>query len=90
MHLPTYNPIERCFGWLEQHWGGSLLDSVETVLNFARTLTFKSHNPVVQLVETVYRSGVKLTKSAMAEIETRIKRLSSLEKWFVEILPKPA
>jgi hypothetical protein len=26
----------------------------------------------------------------MAEIETRIKRLSSLEKWFVEILPKPA
>jgi len=25
----------------------------------------------------------------MAEIETRIKRLSSLEKWFVEILPKP-
>ncbi len=85
-----YNPIERCFGWLEQHWNGSLLDSVETVLNFARTLTFKSHNPVVQLVETVYRSGVKLTKSAMAEIETRIKRLSSLEKWFVEILPKPA
>jgi hypothetical protein len=42
------------------------------------------------LVETVYCSGVKLTKSAMAEIETRIKRLSSLEKWFVEILPKPA
>ena len=28
-----YNPIERCFGWLEQHWGGSLLDSVETLVS---------------------------------------------------------
>nr|WP_266889251.1 hypothetical protein [Trichormus azollae] len=27
--------MEHCFGWLEQHWNGSVLDSVETVLNFA-------------------------------------------------------
>ena len=27
-----YNPIERVWGVLEQHWNGSLLDSVETVV----------------------------------------------------------
>jgi hypothetical protein len=56
-----YNPVERTFGWLEQHWNGSLLDSVDTVLHFARTLTFKGMHPVVSLVETVYNTGVKLT-----------------------------
>ncbi|WP_081593737.1 ISAzo13 family transposase [Anabaena sp. PCC 7938] len=85
-----YNPIERCFGWLEQHWNGSLLDTVETVLNFAQTLTFKGKNPVVTLVEKVYSTGVKLTTLAMAELETQIHRLPDLKKWFVEIFTKPA
>ncbi|AFZ56767.1 Rhodopirellula transposase family protein [Anabaena cylindrica PCC 7122] len=85
-----YNPIERCFGWLEQHWNGSLLDTVDTVLNFAQTLTFKGKNPVVTLVEKVYSTGIKLTISAMAEIETQIHRLPNLKKWFVEIFTKPA
>jgi hypothetical protein len=34
-----YNPIERCWGILEQHWNGSLLDWVDAVLQFARTMT---------------------------------------------------
>ncbi len=34
-----YNPIERCWGILEMHWNGSVLESVETVLAFARTMT---------------------------------------------------
>ncbi len=38
-----YNPVERTFGWLEKHWNGSLLDSLETVLKFAATLTFKGN-----------------------------------------------
>lgn len=85
-----YNPIERCFGWLEQHWNGSLLDTVETVLNFAETLTFKGKNPVVTLVEKVYFTGVKLIPSAMAEVEKQIHRLPNLKKWFVEIFAKSA
>jgi transposase len=36
-----YNPIERVWGFLEQHWNGSLLDSVETILNFARTVAIR-------------------------------------------------
>ena len=80
-----YNPVERAFGWLEQHWSGSLLDSVDTVLKFAATLTFKEKNPVVTLVDKVYHTGVKLTEVAMAEVEQQIQRLPNLKKWFVEI-----
>lgn len=84
-----YNPVERCFGWLEQHWNGSLLDTVEAVLSFAKTLTFKGQNPVVTLVEKVYFTGVKLTNEAMAKVEKQIHRLPNLKKWFVEIFAKP-
>jgi len=84
-----YNPVERTFGWLEQHWNGSLLDSVETVLNFAETLTFKGKQPVVKLINKVYQTGVKLTPQAMAELEKQIKRLPNLPKWFVEIASQP-
>lgn len=27
-----YNPVERCWGILERHWNGSLLDSVDAVI----------------------------------------------------------
>jgi hypothetical protein len=84
-----YNLVERTFGWLEQHWNGSLLDTVETVLHFAKTLTFKGKQPVVTLVETVYKTGVKLTQQAMAELEKQIQRLPNLPKWFVQISGKP-
>lgn len=84
-----YNPVERTFGWLEQHWNGSLLDSVETVLHFAQTLAFKGKQPVVKLIEKVYQTGVKLSQRAMAELEQQINRLPNLPKWFVEITSKP-
>ena len=34
-----YNPIERVWGVLEQHWYGALLDSRQTVLRCASTMT---------------------------------------------------
>ena len=84
-----YNPIERVWGVLENHWNGNLLDTVETVLNFARTMTWNGHHPVVKLVEKTYRTGVSLTPKAMAELERRFERLPGLEKWFVHIEPIP-
>lgn len=82
-----YNPVERTFGWLEQHWRGSLLDSVETVIRFAESLTFKGHCPTVSLVTQTYHTGIKLTQKGMAELEKKLRRLPGLEKWFVEITP---
>lgn len=82
-----YNPIERVWGVLEQHWNGSLMESLETVLGFAQTLNWKKHYPVVHLVQKVYHSGVKLTQAAMRKLEQRFERLPGLEKWFVTIRP---
>lgn len=52
-----YNPIERGFGVLEQHWNGSLLDSVQSIINFAKTMTYNGIQPVVKCVERVYQNG---------------------------------
>ena len=84
-----YNPIERCWGILENHWNGSLLDSIDTVLQFAATMTWKGTHPIVALVTTTYQTGVTLTKEAMEAVEATIKRLPHLEKWFVDIVPTP-
>lgn len=82
-----YNPIERCWGILEHHWNGSLLDSIDTVIKFATTMTWKGQHPEVELVTTTYQTGVKLTKEAMALVEAQITRLPDLGKWFVDIAP---
>jgi Rhodopirellula transposase DDE domain len=80
-----YNAIERCWGALEQHWNGALLDSIPTALRFAQTMTWKSKHPLVELISKTYDKGVRLTKQEMAALETQIERLPGLEKWFVSI-----
>lgn len=82
-----YNPIERVWGVLEQHWNGSLLDSCEAALRFAQTLVFRGRQPGVQFVQQVYQTGVRLSQSEMARLETRLQRFPGLEKWFVRISP---
>ncbi len=82
-----YNPIERCWGILEMHWNGALLESVESVIAFAQTMTWKGVQPLVELVTTTYETGVKLTKETMDALETQVERLPQLEKWFVDIVP---
>jgi hypothetical protein len=82
-----YNPIEHCWGSLEQHWNGTLLDELDTVLKFAQSMTWRGKHPMVRVVTTIYKTGVRLSQAAMADLETQIKRLPTLEKWFVEISP---
>ena len=68
-YYPPYhskdNPVERCWGLLEQHWNGTLLDALDTALQFAATMTWKGARPTVTLVTTAYERGVALTKEAM-------------------------
>ena len=85
-----YNPIERVWGVLEQHWNGSLLDSYQTVLQFAQTMTYKGQHPVVKFLKKVYWTGVSLTQKQMAKLEQRFERLPDLAKWFVRIVPLPS
>jgi hypothetical protein len=85
-----YNPVERCWGTLEQHWNADLLDSIETVVKFARTMKWKGNPPVVRLLTSLYHTGVRLTKKAMAQVETHVQRLIGLERWFLDIPCTPS
>jgi Rhodopirellula transposase DDE domain len=50
-----YNPIERCWGILENHWRGTLLNTLEVTLEWAKTMTWKGFSPVIKLIETTYQ-----------------------------------
>jgi hypothetical protein len=80
-----YNAIEHCWGVLETHWNGEILEDVQTVLNFARSMTWNGKHPVVDLIAQTYHKGVRLSARAMAEIEAQVERLPTLGKWFVDI-----
>lgn len=80
-----YNPIERVWGVLEKHWNGDILDSRETTLKFAGTMTWSGNNPVIDLVEKVYENGKKVKKATMKIYEKMIERAGSIGKWFVTI-----
>jgi hypothetical protein len=83
-----YNPIERCWGILEQHWNGTLLGDTKTMLEWAKSMTWKGIRPIVQLSRMTYRKGISLSKKAMQEIEARLERNPILPKW--DILIRPA
>jgi hypothetical protein len=82
-----YNPIERCWGILEQHWNGTQLIDINTLLGWAQTMTWKGIRPIVKLSRQVYHKGVSLTKAAMREVEARLERDSLLPKWDILIHP---
>ena len=84
-----YNPIERCWGILEQHWNGSLIDELQVALDFIETMTWRGVHPVVTAVTRIYRTGVRLTKDAMTAVEQSLTRDLHLGRWFVTISPDP-
>ncbi len=83
-----YNPIERCWGVLEAHWSGTLLNSRTTVLEWARTMTWNGIHPVVELLDRVYETGVKIAKKLFRPIATRLKRNQAIPKYSVRIEPQ--
>ena len=80
-----YNPVERVWGILENHWNGELLDSEEKVLGLARSMTYNGIHPEVEMVDGINPTGVTLDKKEMAFYEKKLVRFAGLEKWFVDI-----
>ncbi len=87
-YYSKYNPIERCWGILENHWSATLLDTTEIALEWAKTMTWKGISPVIKLVETAYQKGVRMTKKAFNAFTSRIDRDASLPKYYVTIRPQ--
>jgi hypothetical protein len=82
-----YNPIERCWGILEQHWNSALLTDVETKLAWAQSMTWKGIHPIIELAHQTYDKGISLTKKSMRQIEKRLERDPLLPKWDILIQP---
>ncbi|KAB2933780.1 MAG: hypothetical protein F9K25_05270 [Candidatus Contendobacter sp.] len=84
---PALNPIERCWGSLEQHWNGTKLVDINTMLEWAKNMTWKGIHPIVKLSRTVYQQGISLSKAAMQAVEARLERNPLLPKWDILIQP---
>lgn len=82
-----YNPIERCWGILELKWNGAKLIDAETMLGWAKQMTWKGLHPVVELSRKVYDKGISLGKAAMQAVEARLKRDPELPKYDILIDP---
>ena len=72
-------------GVMENHWKGQLLDSVEKVVGFAKTMTYNGIHPVVKFINKSYEKGVKLNKKGIQQLEEMIERVKGIEKWAVDI-----
>jgi hypothetical protein len=83
-----YNIIERAFGILEQHWNGELLDSLNTVYGYAKSMRWKGRHPIAKIVEGIYKKSVKISKKAMNILDLGFERLKALERWFVMVQPQ--
>jgi hypothetical protein len=83
-----YNPIERCWGVLENYWNGTLLSSIPTALEWAKRMTWRGVSPIVHLWDRVYHKGVRITKAAYRPIAARLLRAADIGKWSVRIEPK--
>ena len=82
-----YNPVERSWGVLEEHWNGALLDSIETALNWAKTMTWHHIHPIVEFLEQSYEAGVTIAKKLFSGIAARLDRHPTLPKWSLFIRP---
>jgi hypothetical protein len=82
-----YNPVERVWGIYENHIQGDMMDTVNTTLKFARSMTYNGNKPYVKLIRKVYKTGVSVSKKIMKKYNKFVERVPDLEKWFVTISP---
>ena len=57
-----YNPVERLWGVLENHWRGEILNSIEKAIGMARSMTYKGIKPTVRRITRIYKTGVTVAK----------------------------
>jgi transposase len=83
-----YNSIERSWGILEKHWSGTLLNSVDVTVEWAKTMTWKGIKPIVEVVETIYEKGISVSKNIFkTTVANRINRNKTLPKYHITLQP---
>jgi hypothetical protein len=74
-------------GILELQWNGTQLRDTETMLEWAKRMTWNGITPIVTLSRTVYAKGVKLSKTTRQPVAERLERNPLLPKWDILIHP---
>jgi len=82
-----YNPVERLWARVETYWNGTLLTSVDKVVNTLKNITWKGIAPLVSFVDKTYQKGIKLSGKQMEQREKYLIRNPQLPKWDVWIKP---
>ena len=82
-----YNPIERCWAFLEKHWNGTLLSTAHLVIEWTKTMTWRASHPFVHVLCEDYVKGVRPTQPEVEAMQLFIKRHQELPKWDVIITP---
>jgi Rhodopirellula transposase DDE domain len=83
-----YNPVERVWGILEEHWNGTLLTNLRVAMEWAKTMTWQGQHPVeVVHLDQAYTKGIKVPKEEMKQVNAHIQRSKTLPKYDVTITP---
>lgn len=86
-----YNPIEHCWGVLENHWSGALLTDLDCVREWTKTMRWDGVAPHVYFLNREYHRGAKLTARELIPYEQRLIRTPMIDRWSVFVQPtKPA
>ena len=72
---------------MELKWNGTKLTDAETMLEWAKNMTWKGMRPVVALSRKAYAKGIALGKAAMQAVAARLKRDLTLPKYDMVIHP---
>ena len=82
-----YNAIERVWAALENYWKPLVLDTVNHTIEIAKKMTYKGINPIVDFIDKIYHSGVKVANKEFKELQDFVIRNPNLRLWDVLILP---
>ena len=76
-------------GVLEKHWNGEILDSVNTAVEWMKTMTWKGNQPIVHFLDKVYKKGIKVAKDEMKKYSEKIYKSTTIPRWNLAILGGP-
>jgi len=80
-HHRTYNPVERVWGILENHGNGTLLTDHETVIEWAKTMTWEGISAIVKVLAGNYQTGVKVGVQAFNSYRTSLSSIGDLHRF---------
>lgn len=83
-----YNAIERYWAGLEKSWNGYLLDTTIAVLNRTANFAWKGFRTATNLLDSIYKKGVKLCRKQKMALEQRLQRSPTLPLYDIIIQPK--